>query len=107
MKAMPDLLRICKKFMKGVATLEDVVRIYQVVLKVNIIDLSSFLINQDPHIIVTQLPGMIECLTNIDQSRENASDLLQEMYLKDIQACIAKQSCGLVFDCFIGMWFES
>jgi len=35
MKAMPDLSRICKKFRKGSGTLEDVVRAYQVVLKVN------------------------------------------------------------------------
>jgi len=34
LKVMPDLSRICKKFQKGVATLEDVVRVYQVVIKV-------------------------------------------------------------------------
>lgn len=32
---MPDLTRICKRFQKGIATLEDVVRVYQVVLKVS------------------------------------------------------------------------
>ena len=31
---MPDLHRISKRFQKSVASLEDVVRIYQVVLKV-------------------------------------------------------------------------
>jgi DNA mismatch repair ATPase MutS len=35
MKAIPDLSRICKKFRKGIGSLEDVVRVYQVVLKVN------------------------------------------------------------------------
>lgn len=34
LKFMPDLNRIYKRFQKGVATLEDVVRVYQVVLKV-------------------------------------------------------------------------
>ncbi|KAF4616671.1 hypothetical protein D9613_008625 [Agrocybe pediades] len=66
MKAMPDLLRICKKFMKGVATLEDVVRVYQVVLK---------------------LPGMTETLSNVDQPLEEASGFLEEMYLKDLRDC--------------------
>ena len=31
---MPDLNRICKRFLKSRASLEDVVRVYQVVLKV-------------------------------------------------------------------------
>lgn len=35
LKLMPDLHRISKKFQKGVATLEDVVRVYQAVLRLN------------------------------------------------------------------------
>lgn len=31
---MPDLNRICKRLLKAVASLEDVVRIYQALLKV-------------------------------------------------------------------------
>lgn len=31
---MPDLHRLSKRFKKGIASLEDVVRVYQVVLKV-------------------------------------------------------------------------
>lgn len=31
---MPDLSRICKRFLKSVASLEDVVRVYQATLKV-------------------------------------------------------------------------
>jgi hypothetical protein len=31
---MPDMHRLSKRFQKGVASLEDVVRVYQVVLKV-------------------------------------------------------------------------
>jgi len=34
LKSMPDMRRICKRFQKGVASLEDVVRIYQAVEKV-------------------------------------------------------------------------
>ena len=34
MKLMPDMHRISKRFQKSVASLEDVVRVYQAVLKV-------------------------------------------------------------------------
>jgi DNA mismatch repair protein MSH2 len=34
MKVMPDMHRLSKRFQKSVATLEDVVRVYQVVIKV-------------------------------------------------------------------------
>ncbi len=34
LKLMPDMHRICKRFQKSVASLEDVVRVYQAVLKV-------------------------------------------------------------------------
>jgi len=34
MKVMPDMRRLSKRFQKSVATLEDVVRVYQVVIKV-------------------------------------------------------------------------
>ena len=34
MKVMPDLHRLSKRFQRSVATLEDVVRVYQVVIKV-------------------------------------------------------------------------
>jgi DNA mismatch repair protein MSH2 len=39
LKAMPDLSRINKKFQRSIASLEDVVRVYQVVLKVYYNDL--------------------------------------------------------------------
>jgi DNA mismatch repair protein MSH2 len=35
MKLMPDMNRISKRFQKSVASLEDVVRVYQAVLKVD------------------------------------------------------------------------
>ena len=34
LKVMPDLSRINKRFQRSIASLEDVVRVYQVVLKV-------------------------------------------------------------------------
>ena len=38
---MPDLHRIGKKFQRKVASLEDVVRVYQAVVKVSLPDLAS------------------------------------------------------------------
>lgn len=35
LKLLPDMHRLCKRFQKGVASLEDVVRVYQAVLKVH------------------------------------------------------------------------
>ena len=35
LKLMPDMHRICKRFQKSIASLEDVVRVYQAVLKVS------------------------------------------------------------------------
>ena len=61
MKAMPDLARICKKFRKSIGTLEDVVRIYQVVLKVNSGYCVCFFL-----LIVIQLPGMKEALESLE-----------------------------------------
>lgn len=37
LKLMPDMHRICKRFQKSIASLEDVVRVYQAVLKVSIL----------------------------------------------------------------------
>lgn len=36
LKLLPDMHRICKRFQKRVASLEDVVRVYQAVLKVSL-----------------------------------------------------------------------
>lgn len=46
LKMMPDMHRICKRFGKSVASLEDVVRVYQAILKVctSLYHLSSVLI---------------------------------------------------------------
>ena len=46
LKLMPDLHRLSKRFKKGVASLEDVVRVYQVVLKVMLMITRSFFYQQ-------------------------------------------------------------
>ncbi|KAK7046831.1 DNA mismatch repair protein 2 [Favolaschia claudopus] len=60
MKMMPDLHRLSKRFQKGVATLEDVIRVYQVVLL---------------------LPGMIQALENVQNENEKHSTLIEQTYL--------------------------
>ncbi|PBK98891.1 DNA mismatch repair protein [Armillaria gallica] len=59
MKVMPDLHRLSKRFQKSLASLEDVVRVYQVVLK---------------------LPGMIKTLNDV-QTKEEHTSLIDEAYL--------------------------
>ncbi|KAI6001586.1 DNA mismatch repair protein [Pisolithus orientalis] len=61
LKFMPDLHRISKRFKKGVASLEDVVRVYQVVLK---------------------MPGLIETLDGIQHEHEAHRALVNETYLE-------------------------
>ncbi|KAJ6491405.1 muts domain V-domain-containing protein [Mycena vitilis] len=60
MKMMPDMHRLSKRFQKGVASLEDVIRVYQVVL---------------------QLPGMIQALENVQTDNEEYSALIEDQYL--------------------------
>ncbi|KAF9239264.1 DNA mismatch repair protein [Melanogaster broomeanus] len=65
LKLMPDLHRLSKRFKKGVASLEDVVRVYQVVLK---------------------LPGLLETLESIEYEREAHRALVEEVYLGPFRA---------------------
>ncbi|KAF8189384.1 DNA mismatch repair protein MSH2 [Pholiota molesta] len=69
LKAMPDLSRICKRLLKSVASLEDVVRVYQAILK---------------------LPGMTEALDAIqddDETDNSRTSLLAESYLNALKEC--------------------
>ncbi|KAI9568665.1 DNA mismatch repair protein [Boletus coccyginus] len=60
LKLMPDLHRLSKRFKKGVASLEDVVRVYQVVLK---------------------MPGLLETLEGIQYEHSAHEKLVEEVYL--------------------------
>ncbi|KAF8880020.1 DNA mismatch repair protein MutS [Infundibulicybe gibba] len=64
LKVMPDMHRLSKRFQKSVASLEDVVRVYQVVLK---------------------LPGMVESLDGVQTEREDYTKLLEETYLVSLR----------------------
>lgn len=68
MKLMPDMNRISKRFQKSVASLEDVVRVYQAVLK---------------------LSGLIEALKHVDVKTERARELIKETYLNHLEEYVA------------------
>ncbi|PWZ03787.1 putative DNA mismatch repair protein MSH2 [Testicularia cyperi] len=67
LKLMPDMHRISKRFQKGVATLEDVVRVYQAVLR---------------------LPGLEETLVNIDTSSDEQRLLVDKAYVEPLRSHI-------------------
>lgn len=62
MRAIPDLSRLAKRFQRQVATLEDVVRAYQVIIR---------------------LPGLIDALESIQDDRHR--DLVQSTYVHPLQ----------------------
>ncbi|KAG2066034.1 DNA mismatch repair protein [Suillus decipiens] len=64
LKLMPDLHRLSKRFKKSIASLEDVVRAYQVVLK---------------------LPGLLEALEGVQYEHEEHKELIDEIYIKPFQ----------------------
>ncbi|KAL4247478.1 DNA mismatch repair protein MSH3 [Abortiporus biennis] len=64
LKLMPDMSRICKRFQKGAATLEDVVRIYQAILK---------------------LEGLIASLESIETLNEDQKALIEDTYLSKLR----------------------
>ncbi|KAI0264715.1 muts domain V-domain-containing protein [Gloeopeniophorella convolvens] len=64
MKLMPDMNRISKRFQKSVASLEDVVRVYQAVLK---------------------LTGLIEALKHVKTESDRSKELIQETYLTHLE----------------------
>nr|WJN24899.1 MSH2 [Pseudozyma thailandica] len=64
LKLMPDMHRISKRFQKGVATLEDVVRVYQAVLR---------------------LPGLIQTISDMDTPSEEHQSLLDTTYIEPLR----------------------
>lgn len=72
LKLMPDMHRISKRFQKGVATLEDVVRVYQAVLR---------------------LSGLYQLLADMETPSEDHRQLLESTYIEPLKlhdAALAK-----------------
>ncbi|KAI8983070.1 putative DNA mismatch repair protein MSH2 [Pilobolus umbonatus] len=63
LRGIPDLHRISKRFQKGNANLQDVLRIYQVIIR---------------------LPSFIDCLNNHIPSNKNQATLIQSTYIESI-----------------------
>ncbi|RUP43387.1 muts domain V-domain-containing protein [Jimgerdemannia flammicorona] len=64
LKSVPDLHRLAKRFQRGVATLQDVVRMYQVVIR---------------------LPGLLACLESYSGMDERLKDLLETTYITKLK----------------------
>ncbi|KAJ1026916.1 hypothetical protein NDA16_002209 [Ustilago loliicola] len=64
LKLMPDMHRISKRFQKGVATLEDVVRVYQAVLR---------------------LSGLIQLLADMETPSDAHQQLLETTYIEPLK----------------------
>nr|WJN24895.1 MSH2 [Farysia itapuensis] len=64
LKMMPDMHRISKRFQKGVATLEDVVRVYQAILR---------------------LSGLIEALAQMDTPSQTHQLLINKVYVEPLR----------------------
>ncbi|EJT99314.1 DNA mismatch repair protein [Dacryopinax primogenitus] len=63
-KSMPDMRRISKRFQKGNANLEDVVRVYQAILK---------------------LPGLIETLEGIETGNDEHKELVTDQWVNNLK----------------------
>ncbi|KZT61654.1 DNA mismatch repair protein [Calocera cornea HHB12733] len=63
-KSMPDMRRISKRFQKGIANLEDVVRVYQAIVK---------------------LPGLIAALEDIDTGNDDHKELVADQWVKNLK----------------------
>ena len=77
LKLMPDMHRICKRFQKSIASLEDVVRVYQAVLKVRSYLYGVSLSDQPSR----QLEGLITAIESMDTTSDEQKGLLDEIYL--------------------------
>ena len=92
---MPDLHRIGKRFQRKVAGLEDVVRVYQAVVKVSMFDLTSLRRQSNENI--PQLPDLIKTLEPLEPENEDYQVLLESRYLKPLRvspgACLPCPPC--------------
>ncbi|CAG8630942.1 10407_t:CDS:10, partial [Paraglomus occultum] len=64
LRNIPDLHRLAKRFQKGIASLQDVVRVYQVVIR---------------------LPGLINVLDSYEPIYESRKELVEEAYISKLK----------------------
>ena len=83
LRMMPDMHRISKRFHRSVASLEDVVRVYQAAQKVShkaMLDKTA-----KTNSLPTQLSGMIDVLKEVETDDIKYSRLLEEFYLNKLE----------------------
>ena len=90
MKVMPDMHRLSKRFQKSVATLEDVVRVYQAIIKV--CHRFAYFHALD-NLCCSQLPGMIEVLEGVQTDKKEFATLVEEVYLDFMKVRVHVPSC--------------
>ncbi|KAG8982990.1 MutS-like protein, partial [Tulasnella sp. 427] len=83
LKSMPDMRRICKRFQKSIASLEDMVRVYQAVIKLGGLKTSieeiEYHIDKEDHkdLIKTQYLDKLEvAITNLEKYTEMVESTL-------------------------------
>ena len=83
---MPDFTRITKRFNRGNASLEDVVRVYQAVSKVRLLDAERDLGHRRAYIPVSpQLPQMISLLQEVQPIHTQHIDLIERLYIQPLK----------------------
>ena len=104
MKVMPDMHRLSKRFQKSVATLEDVVRVYQVIIKV--CNKFAYLRGLD-NLCCSQLPGLIEALEGVQTNKTEFSTLVEEVYLDFMKVGAHVLQRWYLITCLIGISSKS
>lgn len=88
---MPDFHRISKRFQKGIAGLEDVVRVYQAVVKV-----ISVLKTACAHL--RQLGGLIDCL-EVTGAACTYESLVTEVYVQPLRVRVVTATIECLTSC--------
>lgn len=91
LKPMPDFNRLTKRFNRGIASLEDVVRVYQAVSKVSqFVGKWLIVIHLAPDL--SQLPQMIGLLENAQPNKQEQLDLLERTFIAPLRVSTVPDS---------------
>jgi DNA mismatch repair protein MSH2 len=91
LKPMPDFNRLTKRFNRGIASLEDVVRVYQAVSKVRQMVQRRM---QLTGVRFSQLPQMIQLLENAQPKDQAQLDLLERTFVAPLRVSMPDEDSG-------------
>jgi DNA mismatch repair protein MSH2 len=91
LKPMPDFNRLTKRFNRGIASLEDVVRVYQAVSKVRQMVQRRM---QLTGVRFSQLPQMIQLLENAQPKDQAQLDLLERTFVAPLRVSMPYEDSG-------------